>query len=226
MPGERRRDDTKQSTLKENDMSRLTNRVSLVRIPVLLLICLAFLASTPGFAGAQGSGNGSIEDVVVIAVNDIDSLWADLFAASDIDYLGPDVVLYDGGVSTPCGELTTGNYYSFYCSDDVTLYLDAQALSYVADEHGTFAVAVVIADAWGYYLQDALDVDASGEAATVGATCLAGAWTWFAVDMGMANEADLSGALSYYENLPDGELLAEVFIFGFETESVADCFVE
>ena len=58
----------------------------------------------------------------------------------------------------------------------------------------------------------------------VQATCLAGAWAWYVFDDGRATNEDLDDAAEFYLSLVDGDLLAEVFFFGFETDYVSDCF--
>ena len=215
-------------------MSALINRVSIVRIFALTLLCAVVLAATPSFASADGGHGGDqggfttdviyVEDVIALAVADLDLVWDDVFANDGLVYSGTDVVLYEYGVQTACGDLGGDNIYGMYCGADATIYLSTLALTDIGNSYGSFAVAVAIADLWGYYIQDLLGVSGSADFLDVQATCLAGSWAWFAADAGLVSEDDLAGALAFYENMRDGDLMVEFFIFGYETDAVADCF--
>lgn len=215
-------------------MSTVVSRVSSVpffRIATFLLV-LTVLATTRGSASAHGgsrdgvdTGEVYVEDIVALAVEDLDWIWFDVLLEFDVDYLPPDVVLYTDDTDSACGTLTAGDgSFGTYCGADGTVYLDAEGLVEIANEYGIFAAAVAIADTWGYPLQDQLGLTDSGATRDVQATCLAGAWAWYVFDDGRATNEDLDGASDFYLSLVDGDLLAEVFTFGFETDYVSDCF--
>lgn len=204
---------------------------SLLRIAAFLL-ALTVLVATPGFAGAESNRAGSnsdaiaIEQVVAQAVADLDLVWEVVFADYDLAYIAPNVLLYDGDIDTPCGTQFAGDGYGMYCGADATVYLDAIILTHIANEQGIFATAIAIADTWGYALQHQLGEVASDAMLDVQATCLAGTWAWYVWDAGLASDDDLVAAFDFYLALNDGEVLAEVFFFGFETDSVVNCFAD
>jgi predicted metalloprotease len=215
-------------------MSALVSRLSpvaFVRI-VALLLALTVLASTPGFASAHGgpregtdTGEVYVEDIIALAVDDLDWIWFDVLLDFEVDYLPPPVVIYKDDTDTACGGLTAGDDgFGMYCGADGTIYLDAEVLMEIANDYGIFAAAVAIADTWGYALQDQLGETDSGATRDVQATCLAGAWAWYVFDDGRATDEDLDDAAKFYLSLVDGDLLANVFFFGFETDYVSDCF--
>lgn len=215
-------------------MSALVGRPStssFLRIAAIFTFLIALTAS-PGAASAQrGSqdaaetGEVYIEDVVALAVDDLDWIWFDVLLDFDAEYLPPSVVIYKHDTDTACGSLTAGDdSFGMYCGAEGTVYLDAQVLMEIANEHGIFAAAVAIADTWGYALQDQLGVTNSGALRDVQATCLAGAWAWYVFNDGRATNEDLDDAANFYLSLIDGDMLADVFFFGFETDYVSDCF--
>jgi hypothetical protein len=77
----------------------------------------------------------------------------------------------------------------------------------------------------GEHVLTLLGDTSNGIVRTAQSVCLAGVWAWFAVDAGTIDE-DLveEGYYFYADNFSDGEMLAEAFRLGYETDSIGDCF--
>lgn len=182
----------------------------------------AVLAGVPGGASAHHATTTS--DLVTTVVDDVDDTWADVFGRAGELYFSPDVVLYEGTIATPCG-LVGGGEFAFTCAADGTIYLDELALTDIAADHGTVAVALVVADAWGYHVLDQFGIAGAGFARDQQATCLAGVWAWYAEDAGSITLGAINvGADFYEETYTNGDLLAEAFVLGYATDTISTCF--
>ena len=192
------------------------------RILTIAVCGAALLAGLPGGASAHHAAWTS--DLVTTVVDDVDDTWAGVFRRAGELYVSPDVVLYEGTISTPCGTLSGGDIAST-CTADGTIYLDEVALTDIAAEHGTVAVALVVADAWGYHVLDQFGIAGSGFARDQQATCLAGVWAWYAEEAGSITTGAIDVGADFYEaTYTNGDLLADAFVLGYATDDIRTCF--
>jgi hypothetical protein len=193
-------------------------------IQTFALVVFAFLlAGLPARAGADPAA--SVEGLVFEVYHDVDAIWAGAFDRMGMDYRSPDVVIFAGGVDSACGYID-GATTAATCDADETIYLNERKLTQIADEWGEFAVALVVADAWGFHVLDLLGVESAGFDRESQASCLAGVWAWFAEDAGsISPSAVTAGADFYVETYRGGDLLAEAYLLGYATDNIGDCFV-
>lgn len=101
-----------------------------------------------------------LADFVSIVLADTEDTWSAIFAANDIDYREPTLVLFSGAVDSGCG-FAQSAVGPFYCPLDENLYID---LSFYRDLRerfgapGDFAQAYVIAHEVGHHVQNQLGI--------------------------------------------------------------------
>ena len=122
-----------------------------------------------GLGGEQGGGGGAIaslnpkddEGQFVNAVTvDVQTFWADRFAAASKDYPETVTVLFTDQTQSGCGVASSATG-PFYCPSDQKVYLDTaffDQLSKQLGAPGAFAQAYVIAHEFGHHVQDALGI--------------------------------------------------------------------
>jgi predicted metalloprotease len=128
---------------------------------------------------------------VEIVAEELDELWAEVFARVELTYDHPEAVAFDGSVQTGCGPAKAGQG-SFYCPADVSVYLDLDVLAEIADEYGAVAVIMAVAREYGHYVEalDGYTDRAESDPAAprqLAADCWAGWWII---------EAELTGLMS------------------------------
>ena len=114
-------------------------------------------ASATDLDKAPADDAGKFVDFVA---GDVDATWTKLFAESGHTYEPATVVLYDGAVSSGCGN-TPSTVGPFYCPRDRKVYLDLpfmEQLQQRLDAPGDFAQAYIVAHEIGHHVQNLLGV--------------------------------------------------------------------
>jgi predicted metalloprotease len=181
---------------------------------VLVVIYLVFqLAGGGGGTGGAdegsgtgtGTGNTSLDqcrtgadanqdsDCALVAdVNSVQAYWADtLPEQSGVRYTKAQTTIFDGGVSTGCGN-ASADVGPFYCPVDKHVYLDTTFFKDMLEGQlgargGPFSQAYVLAHEYGHHVQDLLGTmgkvrTQKGESSDavrleLQADCYAGMWT-------------------------------------------------
>lgn len=130
--------------------------------------------------------NENIECRMVAAATSLDDYWGSVVDG----YVQPQMVLFDGSVSTGCGSATSA-VGPFYCPPDQTVYLDTSFYDDLRSQFGAsggpLAQIYVVAHEWGHHIQnivgtmDGLDLqnpgpESDGVRLELQADCYAGAW--------------------------------------------------
>ena len=104
--------------------------------------------------------NDPVADMVSVVIADTEDVWSEIFAANNMRYEEPRLVLFEGATRSACG-LGQAAMGPFYCSADKNAYID---LSFFRDLQnrfnapGDFAQAYVIAHEVGHHVQNILGV--------------------------------------------------------------------
>jgi predicted metalloprotease len=122
-----------------------------------------------GLGGGMSTGGSSwtatpeqeeLKKFVSAVLADTEDVWNDLFAQMGNDYREPTLVLFNGSVSSACGQASAA-VGPFYCGGDESLYLDFSffdELSRRFKAPGDFAQAYVIAHEVGHHVQHQLGI--------------------------------------------------------------------
>ncbi|WAB84322.1 neutral zinc metallopeptidase [Microcella daejeonensis] len=134
--------------------------------------------------------NASVDCRIAGAVVSLDDFWAESAGAIGVEYRAPEAYLFEGAVSTGCGEATSA-VGPFYCPVDESVYLDTgfydDLRTRFGAEGGPLAEMYVVAHEWGHHMQQLTGVLASAERGESGpqsdavrielqADCWGGAW--------------------------------------------------
>ncbi|HSH22236.1 MAG TPA: neutral zinc metallopeptidase [Candidatus Caenarcaniphilales bacterium] len=205
-------------------------------IGILILIVVLVLASGIFDGGGQQSGvsqypveggrdGGTLaqecqtgedanerEDCRIVGyVNSIQAYWESAFAQSESQYQAATTTLFDGSVSTGCGQASSA-VGPFYCPADQNVYIDLgffDQLTQLGAENSPLAQAYVVAHEYGHHVQNLTGVlgrsqggDTGPESAAVRvelqADCYAGVWAANAVETGYIEpltQAQINSAL-------------------------------
>lgn len=153
-----------------------------------------------GFADLDGCPD-SIDDLLAIAVEDLDRFWMGSLTDRGRRYLPPgQVQAYVGGESTGCGivDLDAGGWgrNALYCTADHSIYLDRGWMDEEMATGGDFAPVTILAHEWGHLVQA---VEGFREEYTIQAElqadCLSGAYARSADIRGMLERGDLQEGL-------------------------------
>lgn len=194
------------------------NRPSIVRIAAVALTLTALFFGRTGMASASGT---PLRTVVADASADAGELWANTFARSGMSFATPDVYLVSEPTATSCGVLDADDLET-YCAVDATIYLGVDELRSVRGDFGTYGVALVVADAYGFAVIDQLGH--FGDPGTgAGASCLAGVWTWYADRDGELYAGAVADGAALYATFEGGSTLASAFLLGYNTDNINDC---
>jgi uncharacterized protein len=139
-----------------------------------------------------------LADFVSIVLADTEDTWNPIFAASDLDYREPTLVLFTDAVESGCG-FAQSAVGPFYCPLDEKLYIDLSFYRDLKDKFGApgdFAQAYVIAHEVGHHVQNQLGILEEVQRAQQGtgqveanslsvmlelqADCLSGVWAYHA----------------------------------------------
>ncbi|MEV8466674.1 neutral zinc metallopeptidase [Fluviibacterium sp. DFM31] len=100
----------------------------------------------------------SAEEFVAVVLADTEAVWGEIFRNSNLQYVEPKLVLFNGRTSSACGlaDAATG---PFYCPNDQQVYLDTDFFRVMDTElgaRGDFAKAYVVAHEVGHHVQNLL----------------------------------------------------------------------
>src|ERR687893_2299482 len=121
--------------------------------------------NTPGSSYYEGTATISQEerelaDFVSIVLADTEDTWNEIFAAENLDYREPTLVLFSGAVESGCG-LAESAVGPFYCPLDEKVYIDLSFYKDLRDSLGApgdFAQAYVIAHEIGHHVQNQIGI--------------------------------------------------------------------
>jgi uncharacterized protein len=121
--------------------------------------------NNPGSSYYEGTtpisnGERELTDFVSVVLADTEDTWNEIFAAENLEYREPILVLFSGAVESACGfaESAVG---PFYCPVDEKLYIDLSFYRDLRDRYGApgdFAQAYVIAHEVGHHVQNQLGI--------------------------------------------------------------------
>lgn len=144
--------------------------------------CPAQPETVNGFSDLDGCPD-SLEELVQLAIADIDDFWQQTFESEGVSYIPPTrFVAYTrrsaSRTISACGRIVPNN--AAYCSRDHSIYYDMDMLNRMFRDFGDYAVVVVIAHEWAHSIQ-AQVYDTTTVRWTIfqelEADCLAGAYT-------------------------------------------------
>lgn len=115
----------------------------------------AMMAETPAERKLISPEEDAAADFVAVILADTEDTWSQIFAASNLRYQPPKLVLYSDMVHSACG-MNTAATGPFYCPGDRKVYFD---LSFINElqrfgAHGDFSVAYVIAHEVAHHVQN------------------------------------------------------------------------
>ncbi len=112
----------------------------------------------PASQTTQASNDEAAQFVRTILAETEDT-WTAVFAQSGQRYEAPKLVLYDGQVSSACGQASAASG-PFYCPGDYQIYIDLSFLNDLKQmgASGDFAFAYVIAHEVGHHVQNIVGI--------------------------------------------------------------------
>jgi uncharacterized protein len=153
---------------------------------------------------ADFEGADQYEIFTSTVLGSADSMWANTFAKSNLEYTPPRLVLFRGGTESACGNATSQSG-PHYCQLDKTIYIDEtffdELQSRFGAQGGDVAEAYVIAHEVGHHAQNELGLlnasrgsDASIQT-ELQADCFAGLWAYSIKDQGVFLPGEIEEAL-------------------------------
>lgn len=172
----------------------------------------------------QTQQEDELKNFVSVVLADTEDAWTQIFAANNMTYEKPTLVIFSGSVQSGCG--TAGSSTGpFYCPADRKLYIDLsfyQDLSQRFGAPGDFAMAYVVAHEVGHHVQTLLGISQQVQKITsqlsqteankylvrleLQADYLAGVWANHAKGQGYLEEGDLEEALNAANAIGDDRL--------------------
>ncbi|UQD56745.1 neutral zinc metallopeptidase [Flavobacterium sp. K5-23] len=161
---------------------------------------------------------------------DNEDVWAKIFQENNMKYKNPELVLFENGVNTACGNATSASG-PFYCPADQKVYMDLtffeELKTRFGAQGGDFATAYVIAHEMGHHVQTLLGTSAKmrqmqeGKSKTeanklsvaleLQADFYAGLWTHYNQKMkDILEDGDLDEALSAAHAVGDDAIQAKM----------------
>src|SRR5690606_5919846 len=118
-------------------------------------------APQSGVQPEEFAGEDDYEVFAATVLGSNDDLWAEVFAANDLTYRPPTLVLFRNQTSSACGGATSA-IGPHYCPPDTTIYLDETFFDELTRRFGAtggdVAEAYVIAHEVGHHVQNLLGV--------------------------------------------------------------------
>lgn len=176
-------------------------------IGIVVLLIAAFTGvDLGGLIGGTGTDNAPSEEVCVGgtgadananidcrmkgAAASIDAYWTMRAPQLGFEYTPTEIVLFEGGVGTGCGQASSA-VGPFYCPADQTIYIDTAFFAELRDRFGSsggpLAEMYVVAHEWGHHIQTITGINSNLDLQDTGPTsasvrlelqadCFAGAW--------------------------------------------------
>jgi predicted metalloprotease len=190
--------------------------------------------NTPGSSYYEGTAPISQEerelaDFVSIVLADTEDTWNERFAAENLDYREPTLVLFSGAVESACG-FAQAAVGPFYCPLDEKVYIDLSFYRDLRDSFGApgdFAQAYVIAHEIGHHVQNQIgimeqvqvaqqqastqaDVNRLSVMLELQADCLSGVWAYNADRArDILEQGDIEEGLNAASSIGDDRLQME-----------------
>jgi uncharacterized protein len=190
--------------------------------------------NTPGLSYYEGTAPISQEerelaDFVSIVLADTEDTWNEIFAAENLDYREPTLVLFSGAVESACG-FAQAAVGPFYCPLDEKVYIDLSFYRDLRDSFGApgdFAQAYVIAHEIGHHVQNQIgimeqvqvaqqqastqaDVNRLSVMLELQADCLSGVWAYNADRArDILEQGDIEEGLNAASSIGDDRLQME-----------------
>jgi predicted metalloprotease len=189
--------------------------------------------NTPGSSYYEGTTPISQEerelaDFVSIVLADTEDTWNEIFAAENLDYREPTLVLFSGAVESACG-FAQAAVGPFYCPLDEKVYIDLSFYRDLRDSFGApgdFAQAYVIAHEIGHHVQNQIgimeqvqtaqqvssqaDVNRLSVMLELQADCLSGVWAYNADrSRDILEQGDIEEGLNAASSIGDDRLQME-----------------
>jgi predicted metalloprotease len=101
-----------------------------------------------------------LADFVSVVLADTEDTWNEIFAAENLDYREPTLVLFSGAVESACG-FAQSAVGPFYCPVDEKVYIDLSFYRDLRDRFGApgdFAQAYIIAHEVGHHVQNQIGI--------------------------------------------------------------------
>ncbi|MDQ3853666.1 MAG: neutral zinc metallopeptidase [Thermoproteota archaeon] len=170
-----------------------------------------------------------LADFVSIVLADTEDTWNEIFAAGNLDYREPTLVLFSRAVESACG-FAQAAVGPFYCPLDEKLYIDLSFYRDLRDSFGApgdFAQAYVIAHEVGHHVQNQIGIMEQVQAAQqqassqadvnrlsvmleLQADCLSGVWAYNADRArDILEQGDIEEGLNAASSIGDDRLQME-----------------
>jgi predicted metalloprotease len=170
-----------------------------------------------------------LADFVSIVLADTEDTWNEIFAAENLDYREPTLVLFSGAVESACG-FAQAAVGPFYCPVDEKVYIDLSFYRDLRDTYGApgdFAQAYIIAHEVGHHVQNQIgimeEVNSAQQQASnqvdanrlsvrleLQADCFAGVWAYNADRArDILEQGDIEEGLNAASNIGDDRLQME-----------------
>jgi predicted metalloprotease len=190
--------------------------------------------NTPGSSYYEGTTpipqeERELADFVSIVLADTEDTWNEIFAAENLDYREPTLVLFSGAVESACG-FAQAAVGPFYCPLDEKVYIDLSFYRDLRDSFGApgdFAQAYVIAHEIGHHVQNQIgimeqvqtaqqqvssqaDVNRLSVMLELQADCLSGVWAYNADrTRDILEQGDIEEGLNAASSIGDDRLQME-----------------
>ena len=170
-----------------------------------------------------------LADFVSVVLADTEDTWNEIFAAQNLDYREPTLVLFSSAVESACG-FSQSAVGPFYCPIDEKVYIDLSFYQDLRDRFGApgdFAQAYIIAHEVGHHVQNQIgimeEVNSAQQQASsqvevnelsvsleLQADCLAGVWAYNANRArDILEQGDIEEGLNAASNIGDDRLQME-----------------
>ena len=165
----------------------------------LFIVVIAMAAL---FAPLTASAQSTIE----LAVNDIDTFWAQQFANAGLTYASPGLRSIDGPMTTSCGAIDPYVSPGAYCAADRTVYYSTAWAP--NDASAEILWWTVLSHEWGHHIQWQADTGVSTVfEAEQQADCFAGAYMSHAQANGLVSPLAVTLALNLTQSAGDVSFL-------------------